>query len=52
MSDTALALCGSVITTLSAAVILLAVAITRTRERVVRLEEWARLQERSEREDG
>lgn len=49
MSDTALALLGSVISALSAAVIVLAVAIVRTREKIVRLEEWARLRERDDR---
>lgn len=48
MSDTALALLGSVLSALSAAVIVLAVSIVRTRERIVRLEEWARLRDRDE----
>jgi len=48
VSVEALALLGSVITTLAAAVILLAAALARTRERVVKLEEWARLHERGE----
>jgi len=53
LTDTAVALLGSVLTTLFAAIVVLAVAITKTRERVVRLEEWARLHERKDRErDG
>lgn len=38
MSDTALALLGSVLSALAASVILLALALARTRERLVRLE--------------
>jgi hypothetical protein len=40
------AVTATVGSTLGTAIIALAIAVVRTRERVVRLEEWARLKER------